>query len=181
MDDQISSRDLNSEPVPPAEHLRAVRGSKPPASPREKKRPGPKTPKGKARSSRNAIRFGIYATDPVIPGESRKKWEAHRAGILASAKCMNAQQTFHAERMAVISWKLNRVTKAEQAAYTRANAGEAEFDLPPSTELEKFQGTEAHLTGLYNKHEDRLEALKEQDGGEVTLPPGPQGPGAPEP
>lgn len=168
MDDQISSRDHQAEePIPPAEPLRAVPGSNPPATPR-KKRPGPKTPQGKARLRHNATRFGIYAIDPVIPGERSEDWQAHRAGILASAKCANDLETYHAERMAFLSWRLKRVARADQAEFTRANKSQQEFRLPPSNELDKIMKSEAHLSRLFNQHEDRLEVLQKQRRGEAT-------------
>ncbi len=168
MDDQISSRDPHAEPVPPAEHLRAVPGSNPPAPSRQKKPPGPKTPQGKARSSRNAIRSGIHATDPVIPGERSEDWQAHRAGVLASVERENYLETFFAERMASASWRLNRVTRYEVTEFTRANKGSQVFLLPPGTELDKIMRYEAHLSRQFYQAKHEHEALQQQRRGEAT-------------
>jgi hypothetical protein len=165
MDKQLGSRDLHAEPVPPGEPLRPVPASEP-AGPSRK--PGPKTPQGKARVRHKAMRSGIYATDPVIPGERPEDWQAHRAGILASAQCANELETYHAECMASLSWRLKRVTRADQAEFTRANKGRQEFRLPLSNELDKIMKAEAHLSRLFNQHEDRLEVLQKQRRGEAT-------------
>jgi hypothetical protein len=46
---------------------------------------GPKTAAGKVASSRNAIKHGVLAAAPVVPGiESPEEWEDHRAGVVAS-------------------------------------------------------------------------------------------------
>jgi hypothetical protein len=160
MDQQAGSRDPNADTCAPTEHLRPV-PSNGPAAPPQKKGPGPKTPQGKARSSRNAMRFGIYATDPVIPGERREDWQAHRAGIFASATPGTYLETFHAERLAFVSWVLlSRVPKAYQAEFTRANKGQQEFRLPPSNELDKIMKSEGHLTRLVTQHQNWLEVLQ---------------------
>ncbi len=168
MDQQAGSPDPNADTCAPAEHLRPV-PSNGPAAPPQKKGPGPKTPQGKARSSRNAMRFGIYATDPVIPGERREDWQAHRAGIFASATPGTYLETFHAERLAFVSWVLlSRVPKAYQAEFTRANKGQQEFRLPPSNELDKIMKSGGHLTRLVTQHQNWLEVLQKQRRGEPT-------------
>jgi hypothetical protein len=168
MDDEISSRDLPAEPAPPAEHLRAVPGSTPPAPPREKKRPGPKTPRGKARSSRNAIRSGIHATDPVIPGERPEDWQAHHAGVLASVERPTYLDTLLAEIMASASWRLKRVMRYEVTEFTRANTGSPVFLLPPGTELDKIMKYEAHLSRQFYQAQHELEAREKLRRGEAA-------------
>jgi hypothetical protein len=167
MDDQISSRDPDIEAVPPAEHLRPVPGSNPPP-PVRKKRPGPKTPQGKARSSRNAIRSGIHATAPVIPGERPEDWQAHHAGVLASVERPTYLDTLLAEIMAWASWRLKRVSRYEVTEFTRANNGSPVFLLPPGTELDKITRYEAHLSRQFYQAKHELEVLQKQRRGEAT-------------
>ena len=46
---------------------------------------GPKTPAGKAAAGLNAVKHGLRAGAPVIPGvESFAKWQRFRDGIIAS-------------------------------------------------------------------------------------------------
>jgi hypothetical protein len=75
---------------------------------------GPKTAKGKAASSRNAVRHGLRSGAPVIPGfESFDDWERHRSGIVASFEPEGAFETFLAGRIALLAWRLNRVPRYE--------------------------------------------------------------------
>src|SRR5258705_13920222 len=101
MDQQAGSPDPTADTCAPAEHLRPVPSNGPAAPPQKKKRPGPKTPQGKARSTRNAMRFGIYATDPVIPGQRREDWPSPRARNLASRPPGTCLEAFHAAPLAV--------------------------------------------------------------------------------
>ena len=109
MNDQNSSQDPPVEPGVPAEHRHPVPASHPAAPPR-KKRPGPKTPQGKARSSRNPTRFGVHSADPVIPGIERlEDWKAHRAGIIASLAPVGELEAKLAARCALLLWRMNRI------------------------------------------------------------------------
>jgi hypothetical protein len=169
MDDLISSGDHQAgELTPPAEPLRAVPESEPPAPPRAKKRPGPRTPKGKARMRLNAMRSGIYAKDAVIPGERPEDRQAHDAGVLASVERPTYLDTLLAERMASASWRLKRVTRYEETEFARANNGSPIFLLPPGTELDKIVKYEAHLSRQFYQAQHELEARQKQRRGEAT-------------
>ena len=45
---------------------------------------GPKTPEGKAASSLNAVKYGFFARDPLLPGECADAFTAFSAPLLAS-------------------------------------------------------------------------------------------------
>jgi len=168
MDQQAGSPDPNAETGAPAEPLRPVPSKGPAAPPHRKKGPGPKTPQGKARMRHNAMRFGIYATDPVIPGERGEDWQAHHAGVLASVERANYLETLLAERMASASWRWNRVTRYEVTEFTRANKGSEVFRLPPANELDKIMRYEAHLSRQFYQAKHEHEALQQQRRGEAT-------------
>jgi hypothetical protein len=166
MDQQAGNPDPDAETR--AEPLRPVPSSGP-AAPAPKKRPGPKTPQGKARSSRSALRFGIYATEPVISGLERlDEWRVHRDGVIASLAPVDSLETKLAERVALVLWRLRRVIAYEQAEYARANAGHAEFRLPEGNELDKIMRYEAHLSRQLYQAKHELEVLQKQRRGEAT-------------
>jgi hypothetical protein len=145
-----------------------VPGSHPAAPPR-KKRPGPKTPQGKARSSRNPTRFGVHSADPVIPGIERlEDWKAHRVGIIASLAPVGELEAKLASRCALLLWRLNRIVAYEQAEYARANEGHEDFRLPAGNELDKIMRYEAHLSRQLYQAKHELEVLQKQRRGEPT-------------
>ncbi len=75
---------------------------------------GPKTEEGKEIVRWNAARHGIRSPAPVVPGmEKVEDWEAHGAGVLESLKPEGHLETVLAERVALFSWRLNRVTRYE--------------------------------------------------------------------
>jgi len=107
-------------------------------------RRGPSTARGKAASSRNAVKHGLRSDAPVIPElESFDDWERHRAGIVASFEPEGAFEAWLAGRIASLSWRLNRVPRyeTEMTAHhideipddlaTAARYGEKALGIPP--------------------------------------------------
>jgi len=87
---------------------------------------GPKTAKGKAASSRNAVKHGLRSDAPVIPElESFDDWERHREGIVASFEPEGGFETYLAVRIAKLAWRLNRVPRyeTEMVAHNLDNIG----------------------------------------------------------
>src|ERR671916_2599632 len=76
---------------------------------------GPKTQGGKEVARWNAPRHGIRSPAPVIPGlEKAEDWEEHRDGVLESLSPEGHLELVLAERVALLSWRLHRVTRYEQ-------------------------------------------------------------------
>lgn len=90
---------------------------------------GPKTKSGKAASSRNAVKHGVLAATPVLPGiENREDWEKHRDGLLESLAPVGYLEEMLTIRLAVLAWRLWRVVRYEAEVSTAAVA-RAEADL----------------------------------------------------
>jgi hypothetical protein len=76
---------------------------------------GPKTQAGKEVARWNSTRHGIRSPAPVIPGlEKAEDWEEHRDGVLESLSPEGHLELVLAERVAVLSWRLHRVTRYER-------------------------------------------------------------------
>jgi hypothetical protein len=76
---------------------------------------GPKTHQGKLNVSRNATKHGILSLRPVVAHfESEQSWQRHREAILESLAPEGGLEEALAERVALCSWRLNRII-----AYTR--------------------------------------------------------------
>src|SRR3712207_2198404 len=75
---------------------------------------GPKTEEGKEIVRWNAARHGIRSHAPVVPGiEKKEDWKAHAEGVLESLRPEGHLETVLAERVALLSWRLHRVTRYE--------------------------------------------------------------------
>jgi hypothetical protein len=75
---------------------------------------GPVSQEGKEVVRWNAIRHGIRSPAPVVPGlEKAEDWEEHRDGVIESLQPEGHLEMMLAERVALLSWRLNRVTRYE--------------------------------------------------------------------
>ena len=75
---------------------------------------GPTTQEGKEVVRWNATRHSIRSPAPVIPGMERvEDWEEHREGVLESLSPDGHLELVLAERVALLSWRLHRVTRYE--------------------------------------------------------------------
>jgi len=78
---------------------------------------GPATKNGKAIVKWNAARHGISSPAPVVPGlEKREDWESHLGGVRENLSPVGHFEVTLAERVALLSWRLHRVTRYETQA-----------------------------------------------------------------
>lgn len=70
---------------------------------------GPRTLAGKLHSSRNAIKHGLMASSPVLPGEDPRIWELYRREIIKSLSPTNYLEMEIAETVARLFWKRRRL------------------------------------------------------------------------
>lgn len=80
---------------------------------------GPRTQEGKEIVRWNATRHGIRSPEPVVPHlEKHEDWQEHRDGVLESLSPEGHLEVMLAERVALLSWRLHRVTRYETATIT---------------------------------------------------------------
>src|ERR671911_919467 len=78
---------------------------------------GPATQEGKEVVKWNATRHGISSPKPVVPGsEKQEDWESHLEGIMENLSPVGHLEVTLAERVALFSWRLHRVTRFETGA-----------------------------------------------------------------
>ena len=90
---------------------------------------GPRTPRGKEKSSLNAVRHGLTAQSSVLPGEDPAQLEALSDSLMKQLKPRGMVQRLMAERIVSLAWKLRRVARAEEAVAgeMRSRGGETRF------------------------------------------------------
>src|SRR5271166_3304627 len=74
---------------------------------------GPRTPEGKLRSSRNALRHGLTAASPVLPTEDPAAFETHRRQFLDEYQPANPTETHLVHELADTAWRLRRIPLLE--------------------------------------------------------------------
>jgi hypothetical protein len=75
---------------------------------------GPKTVRGKITAAMNSTKHGILSPKPVVTHfETEGGWKTHRQSILDSLDPQNGIEQALADRVAVNSWRLNRVVAYE--------------------------------------------------------------------
>jgi hypothetical protein len=75
---------------------------------------GPRTGEGKEVARWNATRHGIRSPAPVVPGvEKPEDWEEYRDRMLEDLAPLGNLELVLAERVALLSWRLHRVTRYE--------------------------------------------------------------------
>jgi hypothetical protein len=80
-----------------------------------KKSTGPRTPVGKRRSRLNAIKHGLCARIPVLPGEDPDAFRRHVDGFSEALQPRDAVEIFLAEQAAFAAWRAQRADRAEAA------------------------------------------------------------------
>src|ERR1700687_163934 len=74
---------------------------------------GPATPKGKVRSSLNALRHGLTARVVILPSEDMAAYEAFSKEIVNSLGAQTPLERQFAHTVADNQWRINRIRSIE--------------------------------------------------------------------
>src|SRR6267378_2709880 len=85
-----------------------------------KKSTGPRTAQGKSASRLNALKHGLFATDPIIPGEDPAHLEALRAGHYDQFQPATPHEHVLLAAMVRDAWTLERYSNVETSLWTRS-------------------------------------------------------------
>jgi hypothetical protein len=138
-------------------------------------RTGPKSPAGKAVAAANAIRHGVFARIPVVPGLERQvDWESHRAGVRGSLDPQTHLEYALAERVAILLWRLHRVARYEAEA-VRLSQERAEADTARDIRIktDRSPPPRAELAAAVDVLDDALTTLATLDELAADAPIGP--------
>jgi hypothetical protein len=79
---------------------------------------GPKSPEGKAISSRNAIRHGLTSVSPLLPSEDPAEFEAFQSNVVTQYDPQDAEDTVIVLAYVDTLWRLRRVPAQESRLIT---------------------------------------------------------------
>ncbi len=80
-----------------------------------KKSTGPRTQKGKARSSQNALKHGLLANDAVLPGEDPADFDRHLRSFEDTYLPRNRVEKEIVRQIADLAWRMQRLSRIETA------------------------------------------------------------------
>lgn len=122
---------------------------------------GPKTAPGKLAVSTNASTHGILSPRPVVAAyESQGAWKAHRQAILDSLDPKGGIEQALAERVALCSWRLNRVIFYETEKISELQEA-AIKDATESTYLTPLYGATRDADGAIFERVEKARAIYE--------------------
>jgi len=81
---------------------------------------GPRTPQGKERSKRNALKHGILSQVALLKGESRAEYDALLNGLRENLQPQGTLEEVLVEKLALCTWRHRRVIIAETAEIRKA-------------------------------------------------------------
>jgi hypothetical protein len=136
-----------------------------PARPAARRKPGPHTAAGKRRVRLNAVTHGLTMQGPVVPGlEQLNDWETHRIALTEALAPVGALETWLADRLTEVAWRLRRVAPYEAAALAEQQVGAPPEDpdrwIPESRVVRKLVRYESHLYRQWYHALHELEALQ---------------------
>ncbi len=83
-----------------------------------KKSTGPRTPEGKARVSKNALKHGLLAQDSVIPGEDPAEFDRHLTTYQDTYLPRNCVGKEIVRQIADSAWRMRRLSRIEATVMT---------------------------------------------------------------
>ena len=114
---------------------------------------GPATESGKEVVRWNATQHGIRSPAPVVPGlEKVEDWEEHRSGVLESLSPEGHLENVLAERVALLSWRLHRVTRYERETIALSQE-RVEEDLATFRRFDSSIGVDKHPEDVRSTYE----------------------------
>src|ERR1700742_800074 len=93
---------------------------------------GPKSEQGKAASSQNAFKHGLYSKALLIPGEDPAKFEACRADLAAEYRPIGVTEEILVDEIAQHYWRMKRYRALEVQIYKAKSEdenGSVAFDV----------------------------------------------------
>jgi hypothetical protein len=128
---------------------------------------GPRTPEGKAISSRNALKFGLTSKQILLPWENPADFEALHAAIAEQFQPATDAESMLVDNIAVAEWRERR-TEIAQTAWLEAQTKDiadshkavATAMYLASHQVEKFQKYAAAYRRERNRAWSKLEAMQ---------------------
>jgi hypothetical protein len=120
---------------------------------------GPRTPDGKRRSRRNALRHGLTAETVIASLEDAEDYEAFQAAVISDYDAESAVEREMVLRLASILWRLRRTSGIETALFTFAARETEQLADEPSSE------TPVEVAGLLEHYSSGQDTCPDNEDG----------------
>jgi len=126
---------------------------------------GPRTAAGKARAARSSLWHGLTAASLVVLDEDEADFDNFHTWLMSDLKPVGELECSLVERIAVLSWRLRRVAKAEAALINRSGRYKGGYpapaDQPEPADTDTDAGTifdqAAQKVAALSRHEASIE------------------------
>ena len=123
---------------------------------------GPVTDEGKARSSQNATKHGIFSKKVIVEGESQEEFEQLAESINARWSPATEEEQEAVRELILLRWRIRRASTVETKLLSATSEGDA--GTPPkrcSKPWTTSRNTRRRLRRLESTGEQRLREIQE--------------------
>lgn len=132
---------------------------------------GPRTAKGKAVASRNALKHGIFSSVLLLTSESCERYNFLLSGLCEHFKPIGTLEEVLVEKIAVTIWRYRRLISTETAEI-KVGANPLDFvSNSDSTVLNRFPRYEASIERGLDRTLMQLERIQRMRRGQPVPPP----------
>lgn len=132
---------------------------------------GPRTPEGRATSSRNALTHGLLAENPVLPDEDPDRFEELRAQLISEYEPVGVIETHLVGQIADKIWRLSRPSRIEagiiergritaRVSYLQSQKKLLEQDAHKALENDRFPSLAHPVEPQYSEFRAELEQAR---------------------
>lgn len=122
---------------------------------------GPTSDEGKATASRNSLKHGMYASNPLLPHEDPAEFQAFREGIVRHLRAQGPMELLLVDRIVCCAWRLRRIGEIENWIITRKREDpsdrRAKADQSPAEVMAAEFMWHSHAFEDLSIHEQRLQ------------------------
>ena len=119
-----------------------------------RKSTGPRSPAGKAASSHNALKSGIYAKAMIIDGEDPADLEALRDGYYRDFAPATTDERVLLDRVIEMAWRVRRLDTLYNQNWIWAveNDRDSPYQKPPTRLFRPFNGNSEHFAKIRREY-----------------------------
>ena len=126
---------------------------------------GPRSPQGKARSSRNALTHGLSSRTAVLPSEDQAAYQNHCRQFFDEYRPATPTETQLAQELADTAWRLNRIPALEAELLNHAAQA---IDPDPADAIRALATLSLHGARLSRQFQKTLQQLRELQAGRLA-------------